>query len=178
MKTETKKIRKWFWVWNDEKEEAWLRNLSSGGWHLQKIGFLATYEFEHGVSRDIIYRIDYKDGYNLKLSEYLQIFRDSGWEHVGEMSGRHYFRTPMAGEEEPEIYTDNESKIIKYQRILTGYYIFIPLFLLVIINRPEITKIPGFSIFDIILIGLLLMELFFLYVVLNLIKRIRQLKRI
>lgn len=177
MNTETKKINKWFWVWDDEKEEAWLRKMANQGWHLSKVGLINSYEFEQEEKRDVIYRIDYKNGYGLKLDEYLQFFSDSGWEHVFEMSGRHYFRAPMRGEDEPEIYTDNESKITKYQQILTGFYIFIPLFIMFIILRPEITKSPQFTIYDIFLIIILILEVIYIFSVINLIKRIRHLQR-
>jgi len=26
---------KWFWAWQDEKEEAWLSNMARDGWHLK-----------------------------------------------------------------------------------------------------------------------------------------------
>jgi hypothetical protein len=112
----------------------------------------------------------------LKLDEYIQIFKDSGWEHICEMSGRHYFRTPMRGEDEPEIYTDNESKITKYQRILVGFYVFIPLFLLLFIYRPEVSKSTEFTFFDVFLILIIALEIFFIFSVVKLIERISQIK--
>ena len=33
MNAEIKKVRKWFWVWDDDKEEAWLRIMAIDGWH-------------------------------------------------------------------------------------------------------------------------------------------------
>lgn len=172
MNTELRKVRKWFWVWDDDKEEIWLREKANEGWHLSKVGLINSYEFQRKERQDLIYRIDYKDGYNLKLDEYIQIFKDSGWEHIGEMSGRHYFRTPMRGEDEPEIYTDNESKITKYQSILAGFYIFIPLFLFPIFFLPDSIKPIGLIIFIFIL------ELFFVFSVIKLSLRINQIKRL
>ncbi len=37
---EIKKEFKWFWAWNDEKEEQWLTAMAQQGWHLQSPGFL------------------------------------------------------------------------------------------------------------------------------------------
>ncbi len=178
MNTKIKKVRRWFWLWDDEKEEAWLRKMAIEGWYLTKVGLINSYEFKQNESKDLIYRIDYKDGYNLKLDEYILIFKDSGWEHICEMSGRHYFRTPMRGEDEPEIYTDNESKITKYQHILAGFYIFIPMFLFLIIYLPDKT-IPFSSLFfDVFLFFIIVLEIFFIFSVIKLIKRISEIKRL
>ena len=71
----------------------------------------------------------------------------------------------MRGEDEPEIYTDNESKILKYRRILVGFYVLIPVFALLLINRPEVTKSPKFTIFDVYLIFIIILEFFFIFTV-------------
>ena len=42
---ETKKVTKWYWVWDYEKEELWLNAMAQEGWALQRVGF-ATYYFE------------------------------------------------------------------------------------------------------------------------------------
>ena len=178
MNAEIRKVRKWFWIWDDDKEETWLRKMANDGWHLTKVGLINNYEFEKNESKDLIYRIDYKDGYNLKLDEYIQIFEDSGWEHICEMSGRHYFRTPMRSEDEPEIYTDNESKITKYQRIIIGFDIFIPLFLFLFIFLPDNTKSLSSTFFDVFLIFIIILEIFFIFSVIKLSERISQIKRL
>ena len=42
---ETKKVTKWYWVWDYEKEELWLNAMAQEGWALQRVGF-ATYWFD------------------------------------------------------------------------------------------------------------------------------------
>ena len=37
--SELKKVRKWFWVWEHEKEELWLNEMALSGWVLEKVGF-------------------------------------------------------------------------------------------------------------------------------------------
>ena len=37
-------IKKWFWVWDFDREEAWLNDMAQSGWVLDKVGF-AKYEF-------------------------------------------------------------------------------------------------------------------------------------
>ena len=32
-------IRKWFWVWEFEKEEKWLNEMAEKGWALEGVGF-------------------------------------------------------------------------------------------------------------------------------------------
>ena len=39
-----KTIRKWFWVWDFEKEEDWLNEMAMNGWVLESVGF-CTYHF-------------------------------------------------------------------------------------------------------------------------------------
>jgi hypothetical protein len=76
------------------------------------------------------YITDRKDYQN-----YLQLFKDAGWEHIGEMGGWQYFRTAGSGNAIPEIYTDKDSKAQKYQRVITILVIFLPIFFS-IITRP------------------------------------------
>ena len=39
-----KTIRKWFWVWEFEKEEDWLNEMAMNGWVLENVGW-CTYHF-------------------------------------------------------------------------------------------------------------------------------------
>ena len=42
---ERKTMRKWFWVWDFEKEEEWLNDMAMNGWALASVG-ICTYTFE------------------------------------------------------------------------------------------------------------------------------------
>lgn len=125
--TEIKRKFRWFWAWNDEEQEAWLREMAQQGWHLTKPGAFGFYTFEKGAPKDVVYRLDFKVA-DVDKEEYLQLFADAGWEHVGEMGGWQYFRIETPEGETPEIYTDNASKIKKYQRILLFLIIFLPIY--------------------------------------------------
>ncbi len=44
---------KWFWAWQDDKEERWLEEMSERGLHLVSPGYFGRYEFEKGQPRNI-----------------------------------------------------------------------------------------------------------------------------
>jgi len=80
-----KKVFHWFWAWEDEKEEVWLKEMSQSGWHFKSVGFPSNYSFEDGEQKEYIYRLDYFVNPK-ERANYLQIFKDGGWEHLGNMS--------------------------------------------------------------------------------------------
>ena len=118
MNTTTLTKTKWFWPWQDEKEEAWLGEMSQHGHHLKAVRPPCVYTFERGEPVDYTYRLDYMLADKKKLPEYLQIFQDAGWEYIGELSNWRYWRKRTAPGESAEIFTDRESKIKKYERLL------------------------------------------------------------
>ena len=128
MNTISMKKTRLFLPWQDEKEEAWLEEMSASGWHLSRVQLPWVYTFDKGEPCRKIYRLDYMLVTKGKLDEYLQIFRDAGWEYIGEMSNWRYWGKQVANGETPEIFTDNESKIKKYQRML-GMMVFFLVFL-------------------------------------------------
>ena len=118
---------KWFWAWQDDIEESWLSEMAAKGYHLDHITFPCFYQFRRGEPGKFVYRLDYQ---TLKIKDresYLQLFADAGWEHVGKMAGWEYFRKAYQNGEAPDIYSDVESKVSKYQRILTYLVIFLPI---------------------------------------------------
>jgi len=182
METTQTKTR-WFWPWQDEKEEAWLGEMSANGWHLRSVGLIGRYTFEQGEPRSYTYRLDYMLLNKDKRSEYLQIFRDAGWEYVSEMSNWQYWRKPAIAGETLEIFTDNESKIKKYQRLLLTMALM--LFILVFLGRNMFAGGLAFKdvssvITTIYFIGQLLYAILipiYVVVVVKLAQRIRQLKK-
>jgi hypothetical protein len=165
---------KWFWAWQDDAEEAWLREMSQEGWHLSLIGFPTIYSFEAGEAQDYVYRLDYRSYWKMDKDDYLQLFQDAGWEYVEEMAGWHYFRTPARAGEEMEIYTDAESKIGKYQRLLTFLGILmLPLFISIINLRN-----PPYGWMAAIQVLIALMFVLYVYAFVKLLLRINQLKRL
>lgn len=168
---------KWFWAWQDEKEEAWLKELSLQGWHLTSAQPFGHYIFTGGEPKNYVYRLDFQASSKLDLGSYLKLFDDTGWEYIGDMMGWKYFRKLAQPGENPEIFTDNQSKIQKYQRLLGYLVIFFPIWFIVISNAFN-RQTSGFFTFmtfvQILAFGLLLMWLF---VFINIFRRISQLKR-
>lgn len=118
----------WFWAWDDEKEEAWLREMALKGWHFKSVSLPGNYTFEKGEPRDDFYRLDFFTDSKAK-ADYLQLFLDAGWDYMGEMNNWQYFRKTVLNGETPEIFSDNESKSKKYQRILLILLVFLPIYI-------------------------------------------------
>jgi hypothetical protein len=165
---------KWFWAWQDEKEEAWLHEMAKQGLHLQRVGPFGYYEFTEGEPRYDYYRMDYI--FNRKDYEnYLQLFKDAGWEHLGQMGGWQYFRTSAKGAAVPEIYTDKDSKAQKYQRLLTILVILLPMYISLTSRRI----ISDGDFWTVYLIGkafLSFILLLYIYAMIRIFQRIQQLK--
>ena len=69
----------------------------------------------------MIYQLDYNQEGMKNFSEYTQMFRDCGWEYVGEMVGYAYFRKPAVEMlEKEEIFNDEESKLAMIERVYKG----------------------------------------------------------
>jgi hypothetical protein len=167
---------KWFFPWQDEKEESWLRSMSRKGWHLSSIGLPCIYRFRDGGPRDYVYRLDYQTFPNKDKQEYRQLFRDAGWEYIGEMSAWQYFPKEVKEGEAPEIYTDVESKVAKYRRVLTFLAILAVIYG-VVFFRNIWGDYPYSWWFIIRVISFLLMGSL-LYSIVKLMLRVRQLRRL
>jgi hypothetical protein len=116
---------RWYWAWQDGREEAWLEEMSGKGWHLESFCLPGVYIFRKGQPTKYVYRLDFQTSPMKDRKEYLQLFRDAGWDHLGNMAAWEYFRKEALPGEEPEIFTDPESKIQKYRRILGVLSIFL-----------------------------------------------------
>lgn len=169
--TAKKKFR-WFWPWDDDKEEAWLREMAQKGWHLKSVSGSGSYTFEPGQARDDYYRLDFFTD-SKAVADYLQLFLDAGWEHLGGMNGRRYFRKTATSDATPEIFTDNESKAKKYGRILAFLVVFAPVYFnaVILVNKRGglIYEIAGFAMF--------LFLILYAYVAIRLVRRIIRLKK-
>ncbi|PKN91685.1 MAG: hypothetical protein CVU44_17370 [Chloroflexi bacterium HGW-Chloroflexi-6] len=169
----TMKQFRWFWAWDDEKEETWLREMAQKGWHFQSVTLPGNYTFEQGEPRDDVYRLDhFVDNKNSK-ADYLQLFMDAGWDYMGEMNGWQYFRKTAVNGVIPEIFTDNESKAKKYQRIMLYLVIFLPIY----INAINLVSKRTSTLSEVFTFIMLLFMLLYSYGIIRLIMRVNQLKK-
>ena len=111
-----KTIRKWFWVWDFEKEEDWLNEMAMNGWVLEYVG-LASYHFVRCEPGEYSVRLEMHP-YD---EAYLSFMQETGAEYVGRMMMWIYFRKKTA--DGPfDLFSDIDSRIShldKISRILT-----------------------------------------------------------
>jgi hypothetical protein len=165
---------KWFWAWQDEKEEEWLRSMAQQGYHLVSLS-PGIYTFERGEPRDDVYRLDFITS-DTDKEEYLQLFADAGWEHVGVLSGWQYFRRTAAAGEPDEIYTDTESKAQKYHRLIGFLVIFTPIYTVTFITL--ITRVDRSPYVLLPLILMAVISVLWGIALLMIARRIKQLERL
>jgi len=168
---EQKRFFRMFWAWDDETEEAWLSQMAQRGWHLVRPA-LGFYPFVQGDPKNVVYRMDFKAG-DKDMAEYLQLFADAGWQHVGALGGWQYFRKEAAEGGTLEIYTDNTSKIQKYQRVITLLIVFLPI-LIVMFSRAEERTSAFMEVVQVLQIGVMVL---YIYGMLRLILRIEKLRK-
>jgi hypothetical protein len=166
---------KWFWAWNDEKEEAWLGKMAGEGWHLKSLGLPGTYIFEEGSPQKDVYRMDYINDQR-DYQNYLQLFHDAGWEHIGRMGGWQYFRKPIHEDNFPEIYTDNASKAQKYQRVLIYLVILLPVLMMLVI-RPASEGSSFIEFYSILKTIMGFFMIFYVYAMVRIFHRINKLTK-
>ena len=165
---------KWFWAWEDEKEENWLEEMSQKGWHLKDPGFPCVYHFAKGEPRTYSYRLDFRTGSFKSLQEYLQICSDAGWEMLGRMGSWYYFRKECQDMEKPEFFSDKDSKVQKYRRLVFFLVIFLPIMLNgmhIVFKHQDSWFFNGVGIFYIFLL------LLWTYAIVRLLLRMKQLKK-
>ena len=102
---ETKKIWKLFFVWDFEKEEAWLNQMAMAGWTLCHVGF-CNYTFEKTEPGEYIVRMEMR-----KSDEaYREFMADAGIEYIDRLLQWHYYK--KRSELGPfDLYSDIDSRI-------------------------------------------------------------------
>ena len=155
-----KTVRKWFWVWNEDKEKAFLEEMALKGYRLVKVRF-GEYIFEEDKPKKLIYQFDFKGIDKMREDEYLQIYEDAGWNFISKFGSWYYFSHDW-NEEEPDLslFNDNESKRAKYRRLLLFLVIIgVPLYFQTIITFPNMApsklEFPHFYFFMRILVSVL-----------------------
>jgi len=113
---------RFFTIAQYQKEEEYLRDKHNRGWSFSHVTFPGFYHFDRCTPEDVIYQLDYNQNGLMHKRDYLQIFRDCGWEYLIDFMGYSYFRksvSEMQGEEE-HIFNDDESKMEMIERVIKG----------------------------------------------------------
>ncbi len=130
-----KKVWKWWWAWQDREHEEWLAEQSRQGLHLCSMDSLGLlHRFKRGAPADYVYRWDFRISGG--KGDYRQLFRDAGWELVGEVAGSWMCWRKQAGPgTQPEIFTDRASQAAKYRNLLLTIVPGLSLLPMVILDR-------------------------------------------
>lgn len=109
---------KFFTIFNYEDEERWLNEKSANGEHLTDVGF-CRYVFEEGEHGKYIYRLEMleRSPSHYRSVEYLRFLEETGVEHIASFLKWVYLRK-KASDGPFDIYSDIDSKIKHYQRII------------------------------------------------------------
>jgi len=135
---EIKKQFKFFWPWQDQAQEKWLEEQSQSGYHLKEPNnLMGVYTFERGDPESYTYRLDFQSDLNRDKDAYFTLFEDAGWEYLGESSWQ-YFRKPYQAGTSNEIFSDNQSKIKKYERLVLYLSSFLAILTLLFIFGGDI----------------------------------------
>lgn len=154
---------RYFTVMDYEREAAYLRKRHREGWKLSRVYFPGVYCFESCAPEDVAYQLDYNQEGTQNKTEYVQMFRDCGWEYLQDFFGYSYFRKPVAAMDGREaIFCDDASRLDMMRRVFRGRMLpLLVLFFAVLIPQSLlVTRHFGFfSPFPIIYAVLLLLYL-------------------
>ena len=108
---ERKIVKKWFWVWEFEKEEQWLNSMAQSGWVLDKLG-LCKYEFIASEPGEYTVRLEMHD----HDPAYIDFMAETGAEYVGRMVKWIFFRKKVS-DGAFDIFSDIDSRIAHLDKI-------------------------------------------------------------
>lgn len=113
-----KRIYRLFWVWDFDKEEAWLNRMAAQGLALVSPG-LGSYVFEESLPGEYQFRLELLDQWpsHAKSQAYIRFLEETGVEYLGSVLRWAYFRR-KSQEEAFELYSDFSSRRAHLQRLL------------------------------------------------------------
>lgn len=111
-------IKRWFWAWDFDEEEAWLNEMAWQGWVLDKVGF-CTYHFKSYEPGEYAVRLQMLENSPAmaESQEYIEFVEDTGAEYIGSVAKWVYFRKRVAGGSF-ELFSDISSMIQHLKRII------------------------------------------------------------
>jgi len=172
----TKTVFRIMLPWQDQSEERWLAEQARSGWRLRAVHCL-SYSFETVAPEDMAYRLDFLPRRGHDRTEYLGLFKDAGWEYVGRRGFWQVFRKPVVDGVVPQIYTDPQSRIAMYRRVVGLLGMLLALMITQTAPRLSLPSRPGSDLPAIIIAIQLSLTAAFLYGIVRLLLVIHGLKK-
>ncbi len=176
----TKTELRFFTIADFEEEELWLREQHKKGLRFVRLIPPCIYIFEECSPQDVIYCLDCKN--DRQNEDYLQLFRDYGWDYLGSYVGWVYFRKnadEIQQENDGKIFSDKEPKADMIKHIILSR--MIPLFFILLLCLiPSYTFIlydsPSWvNYFSLIL--LTPVTIFYIYILVHCGRKLQKLKK-
>jgi hypothetical protein len=167
------KSLKFFFIWQDDKEEAWLNGLSLKGQRLDSVSFPFTYHFSSDASKKYIHHLNAPKGPETSLEAFKDTFQKSGWKHIGRMNGWHYFQKEVASGDEPVLGLGKKNKADRYQGYMMVLVGLLP-FLLIIF--PAVGRRFAPPLFDVLRIAYFLFLALYTLTTFKVYQRVNQLR--
>lgn len=123
-----------------------LAEFAKDGWLLKKVGAFDICVLEQGPPQDLKYALDFYAGKKNEQADYLEFFKESGWELVVTKKQRyHFFAAPP---ETPEIFSDEATYLTRIKKewlyLLGHSLLYIPIGLIILAAWLMVTKLPNF----------------------------------
>ena len=164
---------KFFFIWQDDKEEAWLNDLSTKGQRLDSVSFPFTYHFSSDASKKYTHHLNAPKGPETSLEAFKETFQKSGWKHIGRMNGWHYFQKEASSGDEPVLDWGNKTKADKYQGYMMALVGLLP-FLLIIF--PALGRRFAPPLFDVLRIAYFFFLALYTLITFKVYRRVNQLR--
>ena len=137
-------IRKFFFVWDFDKEEKWLNEMAAKGLALVSVGF-CKYEFEDcgpGEYR-VCLQLREKLPKHPEMQKYIEFMEETGAEHVGSFTRWVFFRK-KASEGDFQLFSDNASKVKHLTTMLSFVALVVILNLFIGLENLVVAMVTGF----------------------------------
>lgn len=164
---------KLFLIWQDDKEEAWLGDLSAKSLRLDSVSFPYTYHFSSDPTKSYAYHLNAPKDTLTSFEMFKDSFQKSGWVHIGRMNGWHYFRKETSGDVESGLEWGRKTKADKYQKFMMALVGLLP-FLLIIF--PALGKRFAPPLFDVLKIAYFVFLALYTLATFKVYRRVNQLR--
>lgn len=108
-----------FWLWDFDKEEAWLNEMASAGLHITGVSYPFRFVFEEGMPGAYAVKLEMLDRWpsHPESVRYIRFVEETGAEYIGSIVRFVYFRkkTDAGGF---DLFSDLDSRIRHLNRIL------------------------------------------------------------